>query len=757
MQAPAALAPLILTGGLAVLAVILFARWLEARSWARSLVAYRLRLPAGLEAGQVAAWLGAVAAGTHAPRFPLLPPPPIALEVTASSNGIEHILCIPDSMREAMLAALRAHLPGARAEERPNYLASRHRPRFAAEALLSSHRRPMAGERAASASAGLLAALQPLGQGERVTVQWILTGAGTPRPVSSVTSSQSGNRVDSEAIRAERQKIDGPLLRGSLRVGIEAAVPGRIYSLFGRVWGACRLLNAPGVQVVRRLLPSFVVTGRLERFAVPLAKWPFLLNAAEAAGLVGLPLDGVSLPGLSLGSARQLPPALSLPGTGAVIGMSNYPGLTDRRLALRPADRLRHALVLGPTGSGKSWLLARLILGDIAAGHGVFVVDMKGGLVGDVLSRINDADADRVIVLDPGRRDYPVGVNLLSGGDSEDGRERVVDNVLTVFKEIWAAYWGPRSDQVMRAALTTLAGARSPGGGRFTLVELVPLLSDPAFRRGVLTGSQLPDGLRAFWQRYEAMSDGERSQAIAPVLNKVEAFTSRSAIRLMLGQSEGIDLRDLFRKRAVVLVNLAKGNLGTETASLLGALLVTKLWQATLAQASLPADRRRTAFAYIDEAQDVVRLPVPMAEMLSQARGLGLGVTLAHQYVAQLPETVKAAVLGTVQSQIAFALNRTDAQTLAPDFAPLTADDLMGLDAHEVAIRPCVGGTTLSPVTGTTLPLGEPTRDGDELARQSRTAHGRPRADVEAAIAARLEVGKPGLQLVGRQTEEDDE
>jgi Helicase HerA, central domain len=757
MQAPAALAPLLLAGALSVLAVILTARWLEARSWARSLVAYRLRLPTGLDPGQVAAWLGAVAAGTHAPRFPLLPPPPVALEVTASSHGIEHILCIPDSMREAMLAALRAHLPGARAEERADYLTSRQRPRFAAEAILSSHRRPLAGERAVQASAGLLAALQPLGKGERVTLQWILTGAGTPRPISSTAPSQPGNRIDSEAIRAERQKIDGPLLRGSLRVGIEANVPGRIYSLFGRVWGACRLLNAPGVQVVRRLLPSLLVTGRLERFVVPIARWPFLLNAEEAAGLVGIPLEGLRLPGLSLGSARQLPPTLSMPRTGAVIGMSNYPGLTDRALALRPVDRLRHALVLGPTGSGKSWLLARLILGDIAAGHGVFVVDMKGDLVGEVLSRVSDEDTDRVIVLDPGRRDHPIGVNLLAGADSEDGRERVVDNVLTVFKEIWAAYWGPRSDQVMRAALTTLAGARSPSGGRFTLVELVPLLSDPAFRRGVLAAQPLPESLRAFWQRYEAMSDGERAQAIAPVLNKIEAFTSRSAIRLMLGQDQGIDLRDLFRKRAVVLVNLAKGNLGSETANLLGALLVTKLWQATLAQASLPAERRRTAFAYIDEAQDIVRLPVPMADMLSQARGLGLGVTLAHQYVAQLPETVKAAVLGTVQSQVVFALNRTDAQALAPDFAPLSTDDLMGLDAHEVAIRPCVGGTTLAPVTGMTLPLGEPSRDGDELARLSRTAFGRPRSEVEAAITARLQVAKHGLQFVGRQTEEEDE
>jgi hypothetical protein len=446
-----------------------------------------------------------------------------------------------------------------------------------------------------------------------------------------------------------------------------------------------------------------------------------------------------------------------MPQVGAVIGMSNYPGLSGRALALKPADRLRHALVLGPTGSGKSWLLSRLILGDIAAGHGVFVVDLKGDLVGDVLSRISDHDAERVIVLDPARRDHPVGVNLLSGAESEEGRERVVDNVLTVFKELWAAYWGPRSDQVMRAALNTLAGARARGGAQFTLVELVPLLSDPAFRRGILAGRQLPDGLRAFWQRYEAMSDGERAQAIAPVLNKVEAFTSRSTIRLMLGQSQGIDLRDVFRRHAVVLVNLAKGSLGTETANLLGALLVTKLWQAAFEQVAVPAERRSTAFAYIDEAQDVVRLPVPMAEMLSQARGLKLGVTLAHQYVAQLPEAVKAAVLGTVQSQIVFALKRTDAQALAPDFAPLTADDLMGLDAYEVAIRPCVRGTTLAPVTGLALPLGEATRDGAELARLSRAAHGLPRAEVEAAIAARLQVARSGLQAVGRESVEDDE
>jgi len=526
--------------------------------------------------------------------------------------------------------------------------------------------------------------------------------------------------------------------------------------LFGRMWGACRMLNAPGAQVVRRLVPSFIVTGRLARFALPLTQRPLLVNAPEAAGLIGMPVGGITAPGLALGTARQLPPPSFMPSSGAIIGMSNYPGMTQRVLALRPSDRLRHALILGPTGSGKSWLLTRLILGDIAANRGVFVIDMKGDLIGDVLSRVNDADADRIVVIDPSQRDYPVGFNVLAATGDEDQRELVADNVLSVFKELWAAFWGPRSDQIMRAALQTLVTARATDGSPFTLVELVPLLTDPAFRRYVVESARLPDALRTFWERYTGMSDGERSTAIAPVLNKIEAFTSRSTIRLMLGQSTGIDLRDIFRKRAVVLVNLAKGSLGTETANLLGALFVIKLWHATLEQVAVPAEKRRAVFAYLDEAQDIVRLPIPMADVLAQARGLGLGVTLAHQFVAQLPEAVKAAVLGTVQSQVVFALKRIDAQTLAPDFGPLTVDDLTGLDAFEVAMRACVGGKTLAPVTGITLPLEEAVRDGSELARVSRQTHGLPRATVEAALQDRQLAPRARGQSVGWEVVEDD-
>jgi hypothetical protein len=234
-------------------------------------------------------------------------------------------------------------------------------------------------------------------------------------------------------------------------------------------------------------------------------------------------------------------------------------------------------------------------------------------------------------------------------------------------------------------------------------------------------------------------------------MNKLRTLTTRTSLRLMLGQSQGIDLADVFRKRRIVLVPLSKGIVGTETAHLLGSLLMAALWQTTLGRAAVPAEKRRPAWAYLDEFQDVLRLGTDseLADMLAQARGLGLGLTLAHQYLDQLPRQVQAAVLGTARSQMAFQLDHDDARTLQKRFAPaLTAADLMGLPAYEVAIRPSVNGQTRSPVTGTTLPLGAPLRDSAALANESRQRYGTARADVEAALRARIE--SPGGSKIGR-------
>jgi hypothetical protein len=269
------------------------------------------------------------------------------------------------------------------------------------------------------------------------------------------------------------------------------------------------------------------------------------------------------------------------------------------------------------------------------------------------------------------------------------------------------------------------------------LCELVPLLTDTTFRRFVASQPGLSDMLRAYWQRYENMSAGEREQTITPLTNKVEAFTSRTSIRLMLGQSEGFDLHDIFWHHKVVLISLAKGSLGEETARLLGSLIVSLFWQTTLSRVDIPPDLRHPCFAYIDEASDLMRLPIPLSDIAAQARGLGLGLIIATQILAQVPDSFKAAFLGTIRTQATFAVEREDAKLLETRFAPLTADDLQGLARYEVAMRPCLDGITQMPVTLTTLPLGSSTRQPGELAAASRQRYGLARADVEQHLRAR--------------------
>ena len=750
--------------GVTILGLVLAARWWHMDDWRRSLVAYRLYPPAGLTPDETAAWLAGISATTHPTRYALLPLPPVAVETVATPAAIEHYALVGKHDQQRLLSGLRAALPGVRIEAAPDYLRTRPTFRVAAELTMTTPARPLASERAEAANAALLAALQPVSRNEEIRLQWIVTSAGTPAPVRTARAGKDSSPAwwwegtvprDAEAVQAARVKQREPLLRAVARLGVVSRDKRTAYLLFGRVWGNLHTLNAPGVRLRRRLLPSWVVTRRLQRRAFPITHWPLLVNVKEASGLLGLPVSPVRLPGVVQGAARQLPPSSALLTRGTVLAQSNYPGMDERLLALKPADRLRHMFVLGPTGSGKSWLLGSLILQDIRSKHGVVAIDVKGDLITDVLARIDERDAERVIVLDASKRDQPIGFNILGQTHSEEARELVVDNVVHIFREIWSAYWGPRSDHILRGALATLVNAKAPGGAAFTLHEVVPLLTQPAFRRVVVRDEHLPESLRPFWQWYDRLSDSERAQAIGPVLNKVEAFTSRTAIRLLLGQSEGIDLGAVFRERKALLVSLAKGTLGTETANLLGSLLVSALWQATLARVRVDAAKRRPVFAYIDEAQDIVRLPLAIADMLAQARGLGLGLTLANQYLAQLPESVKAAVLGTVRTQVTFAVEHEDAGVLARRFAPLTVDDLKGLGQYEIAARPSVDGTTLAPVTGTTLPLGPVVRDPDELAAASRDRYGVPRAEVEAAIKARTGTTNNPSASFGRRTSGD--
>lgn len=740
-------AVLVFIVGMAGIAIALACRIRSANEVQRSLMAYKLQLPANLSTDDIARWLSMIAASTGMPRWSLRSPMPVLFELVASQTGIEHYVLVAKARQQHMLSSLRAGLPGARLTDVPNFQVHPPQYRAATELRLTTFRRPLAIERAEAVSTALLASLQPLAHGEEIRISWCLCGASTPPPVPSSTGRSDSalphlfdgrDDLDSEQVRAQRRKDSEPLLWVSLRIGVSSSSDSQARALLMRVVSTFRGMDAPGVQLVRSSTPSRVVAKRLAAHSLPITRWPLLLNTRELSGLIGFPVGEVSLPGLSVHTSRQLPPSSTSPRSQVVLAASNYPG-TNKRIGLSTADRLKHLWLLGPTGTGKSTLIANMAIQDAQAGHGLVVVDPKSDLIDDILARLPDKRREDVILLDPAALDQPIpGFNLLGGLHSDADRELIVDNVVHIFSSLWADSWGPRSSDVLRNALLTLTHTHAPDGSTFALTEVAELLTNPSFRRLVTSQAGVPGTVRPFWNMYEQQSEAQRIQIIGPALNKLRALTTRTPLRLMLGQAQGIALNEVLRQRKILLVKLSKGAVGTDTAQLLGTLLVASLWQATLKRASIPQDQRRPVFVYLDEFQDVLRLPLDIADMLAQSRALGVGLTLAHQHLGQLPEAVQKSVLGTARSSIIFQLDYDDAKVMERRFSPLTTADITSLPAYEVVLRLCVNGQTQRPVTGVTLPLPEATTDAAELAAQGRISYGMLRSEIEAAIRSRI-------------------
>ena len=283
-------------------------------------------------------------------------------------------------------------------------------------------------------------------------------------------------------------------------------------------------------------------------------------------------------------------------------------------------------------------------------------------------------------------------MNLLAR--PSDSPELVVDQVVSIFHDLYRDSWGPRTDDILRAALLTLVGV--PG---MTLAEIPLLLTDPGFRRPLVGRINDPVALGPFWGWYDALSDGERTAAIGPVMNKLRTFLLRRRLRNILGQADPVfDFDQALAARSIVLVPLTKGLLGEESAALLGSLVVTRLWQAVQARASMPAGR---AAGDVRLHRRVPGLPAPAGRGGDDAGPSprpGLGLTLAHQHLGQLPASVREAVLANARSRVIFQVAASDAKTLARELTPhVTAADLQGLGRYEVVARLSVGGQTGPP------------------------------------------------------------
>jgi len=365
---------------------------------------------------------------------------------------------------------------------------------------------------------------------------------------------------------------------------------------------------------------------------------------------------------------------------------------------IRQADRLQHLYLVGKTGVGKSTLLATLMRQDLEAGRGFALLDPHGELVQHVRGMVPASRAADVVYFNVPDNADGLGFNPLEPVPAAR-RGLAASGLMDAFKKLWMDSWGPRLEHILRNAIYALL--EQPGA---TLGDILRLLDDPAFRRGVVARVTNVEVKRFWAEEFEKYPARLKAEAIAPLQNKVGAFLTDPILHRILTVPKGrFRLRHLMDTGGVLLVNLSKGSIGEDTAGLLGSLLASRINLAALSRADLPEEKRRDFFLYLDEFQTFTTLS--FVTMLSELRKYHVGAVLAHQYLGQLDEKVSEAVLGNVGTLIAFRLGAADAEVVEPEFAPqFSAGDITNLPNYRVYLKLMIDGSVSVPFSAETLP-----------------------------------------------------
>lgn len=399
--------------------------------------------------------------------------------------------------------------------------------------------------------------------------------------------------------------------------------------------------------------------------------------------------------------------------------------------------------IIGKTGTGKSTLIQNMAAWDIREGNGLALIDPHGDMAEAILDFIPKKRAKDVIYFNPTDLEYPVAFNPIERVHP-DCDHLVASGLISVFKKLWPDFWGPRLEHILRHSILTLL--EIPGS---TLLDIQRLLTDKEYRGRVIYSIRHQQ-VREFWlNEFEKYSVYLKSEATSPVLNKVGQFLTSIPLRNIVGQRENtFDLRNVMDSGKILIVNLAKGKIGEDNASLLGSMLVTKIQLAAMSRTELQESKRRPFYLYVDEIHNFLTLS--FADILSESRKYGLNLVLAHQHMDQIDEKIRGAIFGNVGTIISFRVGTFDARELCREFHPVfNEDDLVNLPNCHIYLKLMIDGKTSKPFSAVTMP---PPERGVSLKKriieQSRVRYGRARKEVEREILFRgdTEVKKQGRQ-----------
>jgi hypothetical protein len=515
--------------------------------------------------------------------------------------------------------------------------------------------------------------------------------------------------------------------------------------------GAFKQFNSTNLNGFAAKTPTFNRDKQLEyqtRFFIDKG---FILNIEELASLFHLPHTSVETPNIVWATTKTAEPPSNVPVLQpgmedeiSLFGVTNFRG-DNTIFGILRGDRGRHVYILGQTGTGKSGGLELLTLSDIYYDQGFAVIDPHGDYAQHVLRFIPERRLDDVVYFNPADTDYPIGFNPLEISDPSL-KGHISSELVGVLKRLFADSWGPRLEYILRYTLLALLDYPNS-----TMLDITRMLTDKSFRKDVISHIDDPV-VKNFWvTEFASWNDKFAAEAVAPVLNKVGAFTANPMIRNIIGQPKStFNLRKIMDEGKILIVNLSRGLMGEDNAGILGAMMVTKIQLAAMGRADMLEQDRRPFYLYVDEFQNFAT--DSFAVILSEARKYGLNLTVANQYISQMSEEVRSAVFGNVGTIVCFRISPDDAPFLQKYFEPqFEAGDLIQQHSRFFVTTMMINGEKAPAFSAKTLNLPTPPDDiTSQIVELSRQRYARDRSTVEEAVRERAglaHVNEPGSNL----------
>lgn len=690
--------------------------------------------------------------------------PTISFEIVAKREDIRFYVWVPKSLKEMIERLIHGAYPDAEVLEVPEFSIFSEQGAVAYKAfqLGKGNFYPIKTFKdfAVDPMAAITSAVAKLGEGEACLIQFVVSPTEVEwqkegsKYISDIKKQESDPEkakfsTPAKTLEAVESKVSKPGFEVSVRVVSVAPEKemakmnlNNIGTAFSQYTSEYNSLKGRKIWNKGSFMEDF-----LYRYQPMFNIWEnhkSILNSEELATVFHFPNKQVTTPHIYWIYSKTAPAPSEIPSEGLYLGSSNYRGV-KKPVYIGNEDRMRHVYIIGKTGTGKSELLKDVILQDIREGKGLCFMDPHGDAIEDILKLIPPERAEDVIYFNPSDTERPMGFNLLEA-KSEDQQHFAATAVINMMYKLFDPYKtgivGPRFEHAVRNAMLT-AMAAEPGS---TFVEVMRILTDAHYVQELLPKLTDPIVRRYWTDQIAQTSDFHKSEVLDYITSKFGRFVTNKLIRNIIGQSQSsFDLRKVMDEGKILLINLAKGELGEENSNFLGLILVPRILMAAMSRSDVPVEKRRDFYLYVDEFQNFAT--PDFAVILSEARKYRLGLCVANQFIGQVEEEVKNAVFGNVGTIVAFRVGVTDASYLAHEFTPVFGeDDLLNVERYHAYVKTIVNNEPVPPFSMdltkdmSAQKAAENTRVAEIMIEMSRLKYGRDQRLVEAEITRRAKL-----------------